>query len=171
MNSSLLGLVNNYDNPSPPKCSKKDETSSRARKPQSKIFSVDQDLKQFQEIHEAVQCSEVAINADTPLCIIQIIAEYGTGMVYDCAVTKCNNKVVSLYADHDKHPSYRCCQSTNHDYIFFIVHTNTAFRFPTVKRAVRAAGRCSTAVIIMDLIRRDAISVIIKCAASASIMK
>ena len=106
------------DNPSPLKCRKRVNTSNRSRQPRSKIFSDERDLKQFQNIHEAIECSGLVLTLEVPMCIIREVAECATGMVDDCAGSKCDSKVVSFYADNWEHPSYRSCESY-WDHLFF----------------------------------------------------
>ena len=85
------------DNPSSPK--RRMRRRPRSKRPRSKVFCTKGDLEQFQQIFHAVKYSELASNSSTPISVIQEIAEYGTGMVFDCAVSECSHKVVVLRGD------------------------------------------------------------------------
>ena len=67
--------------------------------PESKVFSTREDMDHFQLIFHAVKHSELVSQSQVPVNIIQEIAEFGNGFVFDCAAKRCNEKVIVLHGD------------------------------------------------------------------------
>ena len=85
--------------------------------PQSNLFSTFEDEKNYEELFEALQESDLVANAHIPLCIIKEIAHSGTGTIKDCGNPECSDKAVVLQEDygededHPQHDTYRVAQS------------------------------------------------------------
>ena len=69
---------------------------------QSELFSNYQDRRQFVEIYEAIEQSQMVKTLQTPPDILKLLAEYSMGCTHRCSNLKCKSIICTLFEDKDK---------------------------------------------------------------------
>eukprot|EP01084_Bolivina_argentea_P113704 202613_1 len=66
-----------------------------------KIFDNASDQHQFEQIFEALNCTQLTKQLKTADCIISIIAQYATGYIEQCSYQPCSNLIIKLHGDNE----------------------------------------------------------------------
>eukprot|EP01084_Bolivina_argentea_P040647 75080_1 len=83
------------------------------------VFPNQHDQLQYISLSESIQCSALVQTLHIPLCIIQTVAEYGTGIVEDCDNCECENQIVRLHQDTgDEHVVDKHYRRNKYEYYF-----------------------------------------------------